>query len=190
MWVYASVYLCEFLWKCVYRWLGIIYRLASQWIWYKLYTSSNKEMLHLTTTSADETLNWGPLALLLRQQYEFPFGINTVQFSISISIYLQNFKPWGPYKQFSIYNPRQLNPSFILSLNKISKTFLLFFCTMPFITLINNNKTCTWPVCKLQHDKTTKLRRKLTACYIDRSETSSKNLVGNNSLQLSKDPWW
>ena len=30
----------------------------------------------------DETLNRGPLALLLWRQYEFPFGINTVQFSI------------------------------------------------------------------------------------------------------------
>ena len=29
----------------------------------------------------DETLNRGPLALLLRRQYEFPFGINIVQFS-------------------------------------------------------------------------------------------------------------
>ena len=32
---------------------------------------------------SDETLNRGPLALLLRQQYEFPFGINIVQFSIN-----------------------------------------------------------------------------------------------------------
>ena len=31
---------------------------------------------------SDETLNQGPLALLLLQQYEFPFGINIVQFSI------------------------------------------------------------------------------------------------------------
>ena len=31
---------------------------------------------------SDETLNRGPLALLLRRQYEFPFGINTVQFSL------------------------------------------------------------------------------------------------------------
>ena len=34
---------------------------------------------------SDETLNRGPLALLLRRQYEFPFGnfgINIVQFSI------------------------------------------------------------------------------------------------------------
>ena len=29
----------------------------------------------------DETLNQGPLALLLRQQYEFPSGIEIVQFS-------------------------------------------------------------------------------------------------------------
>ena len=34
---------------------------------------------------SDETFkNQGPLALLLRRQYEFPFGINLVQFLISI----------------------------------------------------------------------------------------------------------
>ena len=31
---------------------------------------------------SDETLDRGPLAQLLRRQYEFPFGINVVQFSI------------------------------------------------------------------------------------------------------------
>ena len=31
---------------------------------------------------SDETLNQSPLALLLRQQYEFPFGIDIVQFII------------------------------------------------------------------------------------------------------------
>ena len=31
---------------------------------------------------SDDALNQGPLALLLRRQYEFPFGINIVQFSI------------------------------------------------------------------------------------------------------------
>ena len=31
---------------------------------------------------SDETLNRGPLALLLRRQYEFPFDIDIVQFSI------------------------------------------------------------------------------------------------------------
>ena len=31
---------------------------------------------------SDETLNRGPLALLLWRQYKFPFGINIVQFSI------------------------------------------------------------------------------------------------------------
>ena len=31
---------------------------------------------------SDETFNWGPLVLLLRRQYKFPFGINVVQFSI------------------------------------------------------------------------------------------------------------
>ena len=33
-------------------------------------------------SSSDETLNRGPLALLLRRQYEFPSGNNIVQFSI------------------------------------------------------------------------------------------------------------
>ena len=31
---------------------------------------------------SDETLNRGPLTLFLKRQYEFPFGINIVQFSI------------------------------------------------------------------------------------------------------------
>ena len=34
---------------------------------------------------ANETLNRGPLALLLRRQYEFPSGIKIVQFSIIIT---------------------------------------------------------------------------------------------------------
>ena len=34
---------------------------------------------------SDETLNQGPLALLLQRQYEFAFGINIVQFSICFS---------------------------------------------------------------------------------------------------------
>ena len=35
-----------------------------------------------TDSPSDETLNRGPLALLLQRQYEFPFGISIVQFSI------------------------------------------------------------------------------------------------------------
>ena len=35
-----------------------------------------------TDSPSDETLNRGPLALLLRRQYEFPFGIDIVQLSI------------------------------------------------------------------------------------------------------------
>ena len=31
---------------------------------------------------SDETINRGPLALLLRRKYEFSFGINIVRFSI------------------------------------------------------------------------------------------------------------
>ena len=37
---------------------------------------------------SDETLNRGPLALLLRRQYEFPFGINIVQFSCSCFMFM------------------------------------------------------------------------------------------------------
>ena len=39
---------------------------------------------------SDETINQGPLALLLRRQYEFPFGINIVQFSIFNNMYLRS----------------------------------------------------------------------------------------------------
>ena len=35
----------------------------------------------MALSPSDETLNRGPLALLLRRQYEFSFGINIVQFS-------------------------------------------------------------------------------------------------------------
>ena len=38
-------------------------------------------MLISADNPSDETLNQGPLALLLRQQYEFPYGINIVQYS-------------------------------------------------------------------------------------------------------------
>ena len=38
----------------------------------------------------DETLNRGPLALLFRRQYEFPFWINIVQFSFSFFIFRVN----------------------------------------------------------------------------------------------------
>ena len=36
---------------------------------------------------SDETLNRGPLELLLWRQYEFPFGIKIVQFSIFIFLH-------------------------------------------------------------------------------------------------------
>ena len=41
--------------------------------------------MSISADSPSETLNRGPLALLLRRQYEFPFGINIVQFSFSFS---------------------------------------------------------------------------------------------------------
>ena len=44
---------------------------------------------------SDETLNRGPLALLLRRQYEFPFGINIVQFSFFIFISMVNDIYWS-----------------------------------------------------------------------------------------------
>ena len=39
-----------------------------------------------------ETLNQGTLALFLRRQFEFPFGINIVQFSIFFSIFNFQFE--------------------------------------------------------------------------------------------------
>ena len=40
---------------------------------------------------SDETLNRGPFALLLRRQYEFPFGIDIVQFSFFFSFFPLSF---------------------------------------------------------------------------------------------------
>ena len=49
-------------------------------------------------SALDETLNRGPLALLMRQQYEFPFGINIVQFSILSE------RPWLMRQQGEVLN--------------------------------------------------------------------------------------
>ena len=38
-------------------------------------------------SSSNETLNRGPLVLLLQRQYEFPFGIDKVQFSIFFNLF-------------------------------------------------------------------------------------------------------
>ena len=43
---------------------------------------------------SDETLNLGPLELLLRRQYEFPFGINVVQLSFFFSSMKCSFLIW------------------------------------------------------------------------------------------------
>ena len=48
-----------------------------------LYWMGDRSGMSISADSpSDETLNRGPLALLLRRQYEFPFGIYIVQFSI------------------------------------------------------------------------------------------------------------
>ena len=48
------------------------------WTW-----MGDRSGMSITADSpSDETLNRGPPALLLRRQYEFPFGIIIVQFSI------------------------------------------------------------------------------------------------------------
>ena len=42
----------------------------------------SSSMSNSSDSPSDETLNRGPLALLLRRQYDFPFEINIVQLSI------------------------------------------------------------------------------------------------------------
>ena len=42
---------------------------------------------------SDETLNQGPLALLIRRQYEFSFWINRMQFSIFNFFFNAQFAP-------------------------------------------------------------------------------------------------
>ena len=48
----------------------------------------------------DETLNRGPLALLLGRQYEFPFGINIVEFSISLTPLLDSNQQPSSYQNW------------------------------------------------------------------------------------------
>ena len=59
------------------RWGQATWALVCTWI------GDRSGMSISADSPLDETLNRGPLALLLRQQYEFPFGINIVQFSFS-----------------------------------------------------------------------------------------------------------
>ena len=49
----------------------------------------------------DETLNRGPLVLLLRRQYEFPFGINIVKFS---SFFVDEKTCLGAWDRFVRFN--------------------------------------------------------------------------------------
>ena len=53
---------------------------------------------------SDETLNRGPLAQLLGQQYEFPFGINIVQFSF---FFFFNFQFFDSLKHTPLLFPKQ-----------------------------------------------------------------------------------
>ena len=46
-------------------------------------------ILIFVDSPSDETLNRGPLVLLLRQQHELPFGINIVQFSFLSTVELE-----------------------------------------------------------------------------------------------------
>ena len=69
-------------------------------------------------STSDETLNRGPLALLLHRQYEFPSGINLVQFSIFTQYKISNHciilafswhqKCWYCLEQFDLQQLRNL----------------------------------------------------------------------------------
>ena len=49
----------------------------------------------LVYSPVDETVNRGPLALLLQRQFEFPFGINIVQFIFFFFLIFNFFQsPW------------------------------------------------------------------------------------------------
>ena len=69
---------------------------------------------------SDETLNRGTLALLLRRQYEFPFGI--VQFSIF---------------NFNMISPLDSNPIVLIS-------FSMFFSSQVSALLLNARWIVDW----------------------------------------------
>ena len=50
--------------------------------WYVTWMGYHSGMSISADSPSDETLNRGPLALLLRRQYQFSFRINIMQFSI------------------------------------------------------------------------------------------------------------
>ena len=52
--------------------------------WFCTWMGDRSNVSNSADSSSDETLNQGPMALLLWRQYEFPSGINIVQFSIDI----------------------------------------------------------------------------------------------------------
>ena len=57
------------------RWDSATSALVCTWI-------DNRSGISISADSSlGETLNRGPLVLLLRRQYEFPFGVKIVQFS-------------------------------------------------------------------------------------------------------------
>ena len=72
---------------------------------------------------SDETLNRGTLGLLLRRQYEFPFGINIVQFSI-----FQFF----PFSIKSLSGKSQENPRTEIQINGFTDLYDYFFFTSLF----------------------------------------------------------
>ena len=58
--------------------------------WFSLSWMGDRSGMSISVDSpSDETLNRGPLALLLWRQYEILFWINIVQFSIFFSIYFE-----------------------------------------------------------------------------------------------------
>ena len=59
-----------------------IYMHLDESIWWFFTWMGDRSSISISADSPlDETLNQGPLALLLQRQYEFPFRINIVKFS-------------------------------------------------------------------------------------------------------------
>ena len=74
-----------------------------------LYLDGYRSGISISADSpSDETLNRGPLALLLRQQYEFPFGINIVQFSFFFFFNFQFYQPNIYKKMFNFLTYKML----------------------------------------------------------------------------------
>ena len=98
---------------------------------------------------SNETLNRGPLALLLRRQYEFRFGIDIVQFSF---FFFQFFKPFQLFRYLSpsVCFPLPPPPFLYLSSRYVDITLVILHINYRFTLTIFTMLKSWWKTMKIK----------------------------------------